>query len=72
MIRRRAIETPFEVSGSDDSHRARRRPRFEMRLARELKPNPRNARKRTKREVQRIAGDARKKNAFLQFLYKGG
>src|SRR5215207_11403040 len=30
-------------------------PKLEMRLPGELKPNPRNARRRTKREVQRIA-----------------
>ena len=55
MIGRRTIETQSEVNECGDADRARRPPKFEMRLTKELKPNQRNARKRTKREVQRIA-----------------
>jgi ParB-like chromosome segregation protein Spo0J len=55
MIGRRTIETQSEVNECGGADRARRPPKFEMRPPGVLKPNPRNARKRTKREVQRIA-----------------
>ena len=55
MFERRPHETQTQVFGSDGANPARRPPKFEMRPTKELRPNPRNARKRTKREVQRIA-----------------
>jgi ParB-like chromosome segregation protein Spo0J len=45
----RANKTQLSVSG------ARPAPQIEMRAPGELKPNPRNARRRTKREIQTIA-----------------